>query len=242
MAQQKGEENSWKNYSKKQNLVLITYIPSTSPVRAKTLFASTRMTLFQELGMENFEGGNENGHPNWKQSGQGNGGESDGGNLFVTEASEILDTKEWMQRDGRMNRSAEAVEAEKLSMLSREEKDLWMVRRAEEEEVRGMQGRGMMGMTGATAASAAAIAAGRGGESGGPADNGAVGLKKVGVQMKMADEVEEALVGLGKDSEGQGSRLLQLVWPITSLSRLLFCPMQLLPRRCVSITSYCLKC
>ncbi|KAJ9639350.1 Twinfilin-1 [Coniosporium tulheliwenetii] len=46
--------------------VAITYIPDRAPVRQKTLFASTRLTLLRELGSENF-------------------GES----LFVTEAEEL---------------------------------------------------------------------------------------------------------------------------------------------------------
>ena len=54
----------------------VTYIPSTAPVRSKTLFASTRATLVKELGIE-------------------------GGSLFATESAEILDPKEWEDRDSR---------------------------------------------------------------------------------------------------------------------------------------------
>ncbi|KAF2456547.1 hypothetical protein BDY21DRAFT_347512 [Lineolata rhizophorae] len=39
------------------NLIPITYVPDAAPVRAKMLFASTRLTLTRELGSENFVGG-----------------------------------------------------------------------------------------------------------------------------------------------------------------------------------------
>ena len=88
-------------------LVAVTYIPSTSPVRSKTLFASTRATLVRELGTEKFGAGT----------------------IFVTEAEEVLDAKEWAQRD-RDNAEDERDEA----LLTREERELGSVKRAEEEE------------------------------------------------------------------------------------------------------------
>ncbi|KAL9603920.1 MAG: hypothetical protein Q9219_000858 [cf. Caloplaca sp. 3 TL-2023] len=36
------------------SLIAVTYVPDTAPVRSKTLFASTRLTLIRELGAEKF--------------------------------------------------------------------------------------------------------------------------------------------------------------------------------------------
>ena len=49
-------------------LAAITYVPNAAPVRQKTLFASTRLTLTRELGSENF-----------------------GETLFATEAEELTE-------------------------------------------------------------------------------------------------------------------------------------------------------
>ena len=40
--------------SSSTNFLAITYIPDTAPVRPKTLFASTRLTLVRELGQDHF--------------------------------------------------------------------------------------------------------------------------------------------------------------------------------------------
>jgi twinfilin-like protein len=40
--------------SANKSLVAITYVPNAAPVRQKTLFASTRLTLLRELGSEHF--------------------------------------------------------------------------------------------------------------------------------------------------------------------------------------------
>lgn len=97
-------------------LVAVTYIPSTAPVRSKTLFASTRATLVRELGIEKFEAGT----------------------IFVTDAYEVLDTKEWEQRDrGATGGNSERDE----EILTREERELGAVKRAEDEERFGTKGR-----------------------------------------------------------------------------------------------------
>lgn len=44
-----------RNPSQQENsLTAITYVPDHAPVRSKTLFASTRLTLVRELGAEKF--------------------------------------------------------------------------------------------------------------------------------------------------------------------------------------------
>ncbi|KEZ42688.1 Cofilin tropomyosin-type actin-binding protein [Scedosporium apiospermum] len=43
-----------RRYPTSPRLVAITYVPDTAPVRQKTLFASTRLTLVRELGSEHF--------------------------------------------------------------------------------------------------------------------------------------------------------------------------------------------
>lgn len=40
--------------SSNKSLIAITYVPNAAPVRQKTLFASTRLTLLRELGSEHF--------------------------------------------------------------------------------------------------------------------------------------------------------------------------------------------
>jgi hypothetical protein len=88
----------------------VTYIPSSAPVRAKALFASTRATLVKELGIE-------------------------GGTLFATEAAEILEPKEWEGRD----KSSTAGAADE-ALLTSEERELQGVKRAEDEERHGTKG------------------------------------------------------------------------------------------------------
>ncbi|KAF7504071.1 hypothetical protein GJ744_002836 [Endocarpon pusillum] len=108
-------------------LTMVTYVPSDAPVRAKTLFASTRTTLIRELGRERFEGRN----------------------LFLTERTEVLDPQEWKDRD----RDGD-VGAEKEGPYTKEEKELRGVRRAEDEErYGGTKGRAIMGNSGGGGAS-----------------------------------------------------------------------------------------
>lgn len=57
-------------------LTIVTYIPSASPVRAKTLFASTRATLPRELGSGAFAA-----------------------HVFAAEPAEVADAAVWRERD-----------------------------------------------------------------------------------------------------------------------------------------------
>ncbi|ERF71237.1 hypothetical protein EPUS_08155 [Endocarpon pusillum Z07020] len=103
-------------------LTVVTYVPSDAPVRAKTLFASTRTTLIRELGRERFEGRN----------------------LFLTERREVLDPQEWKDRD-----RDEDAGGDEEGPYTKEEKELRGVRRAEDEErYGGTKGRDILGTSG----------------------------------------------------------------------------------------------
>lgn len=100
---------------------MLTYVPSDAPVRAKTLFASTRTTLVRELGRESFEGRN----------------------LFLTERREVLDLEEWRERERERDGGVGGGEE---GPYTKEEKELRGVRRAEDEErYGGTKGRDIMG-------------------------------------------------------------------------------------------------
>lgn len=94
-------------------LIALTYIPSNAPVRAKTLFASTRSTLTRELGTEKF-----------------------GSTEFATEEEEVLGVEAWKERDGE---GAGGVSRE--DMMGEKERELEAVRRAEAEARSGTPGR-----------------------------------------------------------------------------------------------------
>lgn len=145
-------------------LTVMTYIPSDAPVRAKTLFASTRATLIKELGRERFEGRN----------------------FFVTDRREILDLREWEERNGDVGKDVDE------RVLTREEREERVVRRAEEEErYGGTKGRDLMG---------------NGGGSG-------EGEKTLGLKMKMDDPARNALAQMGEGirNEAGGGVVVQLV-------------------------------
>ena len=148
----------------------VTYIPSSAPVRAKTLFASTRATLVKELGIE-------------------------GGTLFATEPAEILEPKEWEERD----KSSTAGAADE-ALLTREERELQSVKRAEDEERHGTKGRDLMG-------SSAAATTGSGGGLGG----GGSGGSNVGVMMNMDEEVKGPLRKLAQSGESEEGMVVQFV-------------------------------
>ena len=97
-------------------LTAVTYIPSTAPVRQKTLYASTRSTLTRELGAERFTG-----------------------NVFATEEEEITNPKEWEDRERSGHGGADD------AVLSNQERELQDVRRAEEQERHGTGRRDLMG-------------------------------------------------------------------------------------------------
>lgn len=145
------------------HLVAVTYIPSTAPVRAKTLFASTRASLVRELGLEKFTAGS----------------------VFVTEAAEVLDPQEWEDRD----KGSGDIDS---SILSREERELQGVKRAEDEERHGTKGRDLMG-------------------GGGTGEKGGAG-SSVGVQMKMKDQGDkDALRAMAQGGESGGGMAVQFV-------------------------------
>jgi twinfilin len=142
------------------DLVAVTYIPSIAPVRSKTLFASTRATLVKELGIE-------------------------GGTLFATESSEVLDPREWEERDKQDGAGIDE------ALLTREERELQGVKRAEDEERHGTKGRDLMGSEG---------------RSGTP-----VGGSSVGVAMKMDDAGKGPLRELAQSGESEEGMVVQFV-------------------------------
>ena len=101
----------------------MTYVPSTAPVRSKTLFAATRASLVRELGQEKFED-----------------------TLFVTDAEEVLEAAQWGQR-GAGNGGADKAGVDP-NLLSQEERELQSVKRAEEESRHGTGGMALGGMGG----------------------------------------------------------------------------------------------
>ncbi|KAJ5800336.1 uncharacterized protein N7518_002404 [Penicillium psychrosexuale] len=94
-------------------LIALTYIPYNAPVRAKTLFASTRSTLTRELGTEKFTS-----------------------TVFATEEDEILGQDAWRERDGE---GPNAISRE--DMMGEKERELDAVRKAEAEARNGTPGR-----------------------------------------------------------------------------------------------------
>ncbi|KAJ5195913.1 hypothetical protein N7449_006392 [Penicillium cf. viridicatum] len=94
-------------------LIALTYIPSNAPVRAKTLFASTRSTLSRELGTEKFAS-----------------------TVFATEEDEVLGQDAWRERDGE---GPNAISRE--DMMGEKERELEAVRKAEAEARSGTPGR-----------------------------------------------------------------------------------------------------
>ncbi|KAJ5813000.1 Actin-binding cofilin/tropomyosin type [Penicillium robsamsonii] len=103
-------------------LIALTYIPSNAPVRAKTLFASTRSTLTRELGTEKFAS-----------------------TVFATEEDEVLGQDAWRERDGE---GPNVVSRE--DMMGEKERELEAVRKAEAEARSGTPRRdiGMGGTVG----------------------------------------------------------------------------------------------
>ena len=140
-------------------------------MRAKTLFASTRATLVKELGIE-------------------------GGTLFATEIAEVLDPREWEERDRRDGAGTDE------ALLTREERELQGVKRAEDEERHGTKGRDLMGSE---------------------ASSGAGGGKSVGVAMKMDDAGKEPLRELAQCGESEEGMVVQFVSLVQFLSSHVLC-------------------
>lgn len=88
----------------------LTYIPSNSPVRAKTLFASTRATLVRELGSEKFAT-----------------------TIFATEEDEVVSEAAWRERDEESSSKAGGGNGQREELMDAKERELASVRRAEEE-------------------------------------------------------------------------------------------------------------
>ncbi|OJD23950.1 hypothetical protein ACJ73_04690 [Blastomyces percursus] len=111
-------------------LIALTYIPSTSPVRAKTLFASTRATLVRELGSEKFAS-----------------------TIFAADAEEVLDAAVWKERDADRNAATggaaddSKAESRREDLMGKKERELNEVRR-QEEEARSMSRRRDVGIGG----------------------------------------------------------------------------------------------
>ena len=111
-------------------LIALTYVPSNSPVRSKTLFASTRATLVRELGSEKF-----------------------GETVFAVEEGEVVKEAEWRERDadkanGKGNAGGEAEEERRrVEVMGEQERELYLLKKAEA-EVRSMSHRRDIGIGG----------------------------------------------------------------------------------------------
>lgn len=99
-------------------LSALTYIPSNAPVRAKTLFASTRATLVRELGSEKFAS-----------------------TIFATEEEEVTSEDAWRERDAEKKGSGGKGGFRREDLMGEKERELDAVRRAEEEARSGTPGR-----------------------------------------------------------------------------------------------------
>lgn len=133
-------------------------------MRAKTLFASTRATLVRELGSEKFDG-----------------------TIFATEEDEVVGEGAWRERDAEKSGSAAGGERERL--MDDKERELELVRRAEEEARSSTLGRDI-GIGGSVA-----TGGGVGNSSG----------SSMRIQMPVDEEAKGALTGL------QQGGLVQLV-------------------------------
>lgn len=137
------------------------------------------------------------------------GQEKFSGQVFSTDPHEILDPKEWAERDG-VTTSGDAAGITD-DLLTREERELNRVKRAEEEERHGTSGKDI----------------GWGGGTGKPGAGGSVGMK-----MKMDEEVQSALKTLGEDGH-----IVQLVRPKTKCKQtlisdcIIFCRLSTSPQK-----------
>lgn len=92
------------------SLVALTYIPSNAPVRAKTIFASTRSTLVRELGSEKFAE-----------------------TIFATDEDEVVGEAVWREREAEGNGNGASAGFRREDLMDEKERELQAVRRAEEE-------------------------------------------------------------------------------------------------------------
>lgn len=160
----------------------LTYIPSNAGVRAKTLFASTRATLTRELGSEKFVT-----------------------TIFATEEEEVYGEQAWKERDIEGNgTSTSSFKREEL--MDEKERELELVRRAEEEARHGTAGRDVG--TGGSLGRVSGIATGGG----------------MGVNMPVDEDAKSALKNI------QEGGLVQLVG--FRLCSVLLSPLIYLVHRC----------
>lgn len=154
--------------SSSSTLIALTYIPSNAPVRAKTIFASTRATVVRELGSEKFTT-----------------------TVFATEEEEVTSVDAWKERgvdtDGNViGGGGHGSDGSKISGYRREdlmgekERELEAVRRAEEEARSGTAGRDI-GIGGSLQRSSGAAGGGGGG---------------MNMRMPVDEDAKEALRGL----------------------------------------------
>ncbi|EEQ31087.1 Twinfilin-1 [Microsporum canis] len=150
-------------------LIALTFVPSNSPVRSKTLFASTRTALIRELGSEKFAE-----------------------NIFATDVEEVLDEEEWKERELDMNAKSGAGGSsgdDRLNeLMGEQERELNAVKR-EENDARDTWKRRMDIGIGGTVGSDTNSA----GQLSGPGASDSSVLFKTGVG------VEGALQSLGQD-------------------------------------------
>lgn len=150
------------------SLVAVTYIPSNAPVRAKTIFASTRSTLVRELGSEKFAT-----------------------TVFATEEDEVVGQEAWRERDA--ERSSKGLGGSGIGgtrredLMDKKERELELVRRAEDEARSGTAGRDI------------GIGGGRG--------NGPGSSSSMRVQMPVDEDAKTALTGLQQGGLVQVVRL-----------------------------------
>ncbi|KAI1918281.1 hypothetical protein LOZ39_002433 [Ophidiomyces ophidiicola] len=121
--------------SAESQLIALTYIPSNSPVRAKTLFASTRATVVRELGSEKFCD-----------------------TVFAADEEEVLSESVWREREADKNAArggsgngtgegADDAERRRQAVMGEQERELDALRQAEN-EARSMSRRRDIGIGG----------------------------------------------------------------------------------------------
>ncbi|KZZ87250.1 Actin-binding, cofilin/tropomyosin type [Ascosphaera apis ARSEF 7405] len=96
-----------------ESFIALTYIPSNSGVRSKTLFASTRATLVRDLGSSYFPT-----------------------TVFAADEEEVLSEHVWRERESDVlsaSGSDKVAEEKRKEMMGEQERELYALRRAENE-------------------------------------------------------------------------------------------------------------
>lgn len=164
-------------------LIALTYIPSDAPVRAKTLFASTRATLVRELGSEKFDS-----------------------TVFATEVDEVVSAEAWSDRDAE-KKSNSGIGSNgggiaREDLMGDKERELEAVRRAVEEARSGTPNRDI-GIGGSF---------NRGGNNGGTLAASSSGGGGMRIQMPMEEDASAAISGLQQGGLVQLVRLRHWLW------------------------------